>query len=487
MGRITVNFAGMFSDILRVSLAVAATLAVLLGVNAVAANVDRSVYRERAGAALVSGELGQMAWFPLAAEADPRALPYRYNHNDCLILSMLILEPKGTALQKALSPLMPSTKAERNDPRLPDHDACWRFAAALEDPARPAEHYHRYLHGHWVLAGALLPLMSFGALTAALLLISIAIPLAAAAVGGVRLARGGGERGRNLAYLLMGLAGPMLISTNGYGRSLSFAPSDIVIFSFLLFTLVRPLSSLSDRSFVLALALFGALTASFEFLIGAVPAALAVFVGCLALDPSPDARLLLRRAAKGTFCFTLAVVLAFLLKWLPVALVWDWQALFGAAEKLAGWTRESRWTISLWAFPEIHQLWGWGFPPEELHDSRLLTIVFAFLRMANQSSMMGFGSPAVGFLIIVAGPVLLAASSVLGLIVGRGPANRARPLLMLLGPLIFIAWHSLFVHHSILHAYFMQRPFAWLTMLLLGWLGWIVENRTERLASRSAS
>ncbi len=476
------NLAGTFTTVLRVALVVASTLAVLLCVNLVAANVDRAVYRERAGTALISGELAQKAWFPLAAQADWRARPHRYNHNDCLILSMLILEPRGAAVQNALSPLEASTRAKRSNASVPDHEVCWRFAGVVEDPAQGAEHYHRYVHGHWVLAGALLPLMSFEALTAALLLMSIAIPLAAAAVAGVRLAKGSGDRSRNLAYLTMGLAAPLLISVNAYGRSLSFAPSDIIIFSFLLFTFVRPLSTLSDRSFVLALALFGALTAVFEFLIGAVPAALAVFVGCLALDPSPDARLLLRRAAKGLFCFTLAVVLAFLLKWLAVALVWDWQALFGAAEKLAGWTRESRWTISLWAFPEIHQLWGWGFPPEELHDSRLLTILFAFLRMANQSSMMGFGSPAVGFLIIVAGPVLLAASSGLKLIFGRGPAARASSLLMLLAPLVFIAWHSLFVHHSILHAYFMQRPFAWLTMLLLGWLGWIVGNRTERLA-----
>jgi hypothetical protein len=58
---------------------------------------------------------------------------------------------------------------------------------------------------------------------------------------------------------------------------------------------------------------------------------------------------------------------------------------------------------------------------------------------------------------------------------------------LLLGPLVFIAWHSLFVHHSILHAYFMQRPFVWLTVLLLGWLGRVVGGRAERRTSVSAA
>lgn len=467
---------------LRTGVVVAATLALLLCVNLTAGMVDRSVYRQSAIAALESGELAEKARFPLAAGGAGAARPYRYNHNDCIILSALTVEPRGSALERALSPLEPMAASRRADARVPDHEACWRFAEVLEDPAPAAEFYHRYIHGHWTLAGALLPFLSFAALTGALLMVSAAIPLAASGVAGVRLFRGTGDSRRNLAYLMMGINGAALISLNNYGRSLSFAPSDIVIFALLLLSLVRPLSSVSERSFVLIIALFGTLTAVFEFLIGAIPAALAVLLACTAFDPSSDARLLARRAAVGVFCFTLAIFLAFLLKWVTVALVWDWQALSGAVEKLAGWTRESRWSRTLWAFPEIHQLWSLGYPPERVENSRLLIIVFALLRMANHSVTMGFGSHLLGFLIIVAGPVLLAASSAVGAVFGR---EKMRALLILLGPLVFLIWHAVFTHHSILHAYFMQRPFAWLTVLLFGWLGWLLAPYLSGATSRA--
>ncbi len=473
----------MLTMVLRVAAVVAASLGILLCVNLLAGNVDPAFYRTRAIQALEGGELAKRAFFPLAENRSGTAAPYRYNHNDCIILSALTVKPRGNVIQRSLSPLEPMERAQRADARVPDHEACWRFAEVLEDPARPAEFYHRYIHGHWVLAAALLPFLSYATLTSILLLISLAIPLTASAIAGVRQRARNEDARRNLAYLLAGIAGAALISMNNYGRSLSFAPSDIVIFSFLLFSLVRPLSALSDRTFVVVVALFGAFTAMFEFLTGAIPAALAVLLACLAFDPSPDARLLVRRAAQGLFCFTLAILLAFLLKWLVVAMIWDWQALSGAVEKLAGWTRESRWSPSLWAFPEIHQLWSLGYPPERVENSRLLTSAFAFLRMANQSVTMGFGSPTLGFLIIVVGPILLAATSAAGTVFGRTPVAKVRALLILLGPLAFLAWHAVFVHHSILHAYFMQRPFSWLTMLLFGWLGWLAGRHGVRAAS----
>ena len=475
----------MLRNLLRIPALVLAVLLALFCLNLIAANLPASIYRQRIVEAVHSGGFAKRIPFPFGSSSGAEQ-PFRYNHNDCLILSMLASPAQGSPVQNAVSPLMPVGRARMPDGRVPPHEACSRMLLAASQSVQ-TEYYHRYVHGHWTLAGVLLPLMSFETLSLLLLLSSCSLALGVAAVALYRLAgRRSAAPARDAAFLGMGAAGPLLLSLNNYGRSLSFAPSDIVMFGFMLVTLLRPLSGLSDRSFLTAITLFGALTAAFEFLTGAIPAAIALLLGCLAFDPAADQRLLARRAIRGIFCFGLAVLLALLLKWLAVGVFWNGQEVASAAEKLAGWTRESRWTISLWAFPEIHQLWALGFPPQQVENSRILLFAFALLRLANESISMGFGSEWLGYFIIVAGPALLLVAGLIGVLRGGTGAHRIRGTFLMLAVAVMLGWHLLFVHHSILHAYFMQRPFAWLTLLLIGWVGWCI-GKVRGLARRSPS
>src|SRR4051812_28449734 len=145
----------------QLSIVAAVSLAVvlcLLAASFAAAQVDRAVYRQRVAEAVRDGVFAKPAITPFA----PHARSYRYHYNDCLIASMLVLEPKEGRFRSAVSPLTPvQVPARYPDASVPQAAFCGNLELALSEPGMPRQYYHNYLHGDWVLAALLLGALPF--------------------------------------------------------------------------------------------------------------------------------------------------------------------------------------------------------------------------------------------------------------------------------------------------------------------------------------
>src|SRR4051812_3705775 len=129
---------------------VAGLLLILLATSLATGSLSRELYRGRVREAVTDGVLAQKAFMPLGRGS----APYRYQFNDCLILTMLVLPPAEAGLRGSVSP-----QAPRDYPRsftsrsVPRHPLCENLLLALRHPDIPADPYHRYIHGDWVLGG----------------------------------------------------------------------------------------------------------------------------------------------------------------------------------------------------------------------------------------------------------------------------------------------------------------------------------------------
>lgn len=280
-----------------VALVVVGLLAVLLAGSLLVTSIDRSVYRNRAVEALEKQVLVERAFFPFASST----APYKYNHNDCLILSMLTVQPAATPLRSALSPRTPSlpvppewvsvgvddwrqtTSQQDASYRAPKHEQCYNFVATARGEEARENYYHRYIHGYWVLSGLLLAIMSLKA-ASTLLYITALLPCLAIIIIVLRRRIYRVTTSRDWAFLASSVSYLLVSGVTLYGWSLSFAPGEIVLSGFLLFAYLRPLGNLSDGALLLAAATFGCLTAAFEFLTGGIPAGVALLLGLMGMD-----------------------------------------------------------------------------------------------------------------------------------------------------------------------------------------------------------
>ena len=331
-----------------------------------------------------------------------------YNqHNDCLILRMA-LDQRASRAELTVSPLQsfrPGSSGLCNQLRSPP--SAYRFF------------YHNYVHGQVMLVRFLLPVMEVGTIRE---LYRIAITLTV--VGGLALSMlrivEGRPEGAIFAVVLATFA--RAFGLESFGQSLGHGPSDLV-FALLLLTL--SLGRFSDRGLVLVAAIFGALTMAFELLTGGLPLGLAAILG-LSWFALKDKSVRAVLAAAVSYCAAALATLA--AKYAVVGVVFGWNSLLAIRSLLA--VRMDG------PIP--------GDAPEQSLASAILN--------GMESMMPGMGGMALSLLLVAIGFG--------GWAVARRPTPAGK--LLAASTLPIVAWPFIFHEHMVLHAWFMDRMFAWI-------------------------
>ena len=395
------------------------------------------------------------------AGATGRAIP-RFGGNDCLFFATL-LQDYPSRLAETISARIPPADAQPaarpGDPTIP---ACLQLIAALErsDHADPnAVYYHRYLHGQRVIAAFALAALSPEALGWIALLLNV-VCLLTVLLSALRRWRGGArERGfAAIAATLLLFDGLWL-----FGIYFSFSLSDLVLSVFLLYAYRRGLAHAPEPIFAVAVALFGVATAVFEFLTGGIPFGLALLLGIVALDGPDDRAALIRRAFHGSVIFALAILVAFAIKLALVMLLIDPHVLSEFRAALS--TRTGSSFVANLPPQEIAWVSALGIDVASLDRHWVYAVLYMLARLGYATFVIGYGSPVVG--ITLMGLAVLASFALLvrGTRGGHDPVARIRLFILFASALVMPAWSLVFLSHTLLHAIWMVRPFAWFVAL----------------------
>lgn len=400
-----------------------------------------------------------------------RKIP-RFGGNDCLLLSALLQDYPRHRVQ-AISARIPRAEsqphARANDPAIP---ACLQLIAALErtphaDP--DAIYYHRYLHGQRIVAALGLAIVSPQALgwvtllLNALVLLFVLVPAAQRSGAGPDAWR---ERGyAAIAATLLIFSGLWL-----FGIYFSFGLSDLVLSAFVACSYYRGVAHASEARFAVVVALFGVATAIFEFLTGGIPFGLALMLGIIALDGPEDRAALLRRAVHGVAIFALAIVLTFAFKIALVMMLVDGGAI---ADFRAGLSvRVGSSFVESLPPQEIAWVSRFGIDATALERSWVLTVLYMLARLGYATFVIGYGSPVFGMAIMGVSVLAVIAMLIRHALKLSGDVARTRLLILLGSALVMPVWSLVFLSHTLLHAIWMVRPFAWyiaLAAILIGW------------------
>ena len=321
-----------------------------------------------------------------------------HQYNDCLILSMAVSQQAPRRLL-AISPMAPANNAEmctsfgRHDPRF---------------------FYHNYLHGQVALVRYLLPFLSIEQIRTLYRLLTSLLLCGGIAVSLMRLARGDRRRENGVALIIM-LAFARAFGLEVFGQSLGHGPADFVLISFAAFFALS--RETSDRTMILAAAVFGTLTMIFEMLTGGLPLGIAVTFGLLCFRG-------VRTAVLATTSFSVAAVATYAIKLAAVAVVFGNLSFLREAE-----TR----TV--------------GVLPSDAVTGSLLHAIFG-----NTEAMMPGLGPMAGVILLLS--VGFGTWSVI-----KRPTPEIQLLALSNAP-IFL-WPIIFRQHMIIHGWFMDRIFVW--------------------------
>lgn|GEM_PF-6406255 len=429
-----------------------------------------STFVDRQGvAAKLEAANAQQAFTQTWATGTGRAIP-RFGGNDCLMLAAL-LQNYPSRLAETISARIPPAEAQpparAGDPTIP---ACLQLIAALErrDHADPdAIYYHRYLHGQRVFAALALAAVSPEALGWIALLLNV-VCLLSVMLPALRNWRTGEWRQRGYAAI-----GATLLLLDGlwlFGIYFSFGLSDLVLAVFLACAYHRGVAHASECTFAVAVALFGAAIAIFEFLTGGIPFGLALLLGIVALDGPPDRKALLRRAFHGTMIFALAILLTFAIKLTLVMLLVDPNALADFRGALS--TRVGSSFAANLPPQEIAWVSAFGIDVSSLDRNWAYAVLYMLARLGYATFVIGYGSPAVGMAIMGAAVLTTGVLLIRRARASNDAIARTRLFVLLASALVMPMWSVVFLSHTLLHAIWMVRPFGWfiaLAGILMAW------------------
>jgi hypothetical protein len=373
-------------------------------------------------AAFASGELQDNAY--LMGDTD-RGM---HQFNDCLILYQAIDQAASTSAL-AVSPL-----SNFDDP-------CRNLRALANGAPQPqAFLYHRYIHGHTIVARYALPHISVSTLRAIYksgltLILAIGIGLAL-----IHLAAGRGRRIDHLFWLIVFGTFARWFGLESFGQSLGHGPADLTLLGFLLLLYAaRCLGGLPGRAVAPLAALFGISTILFEFLTGGIPLGWAALIGALPFALAPDTApvQMARSVLAGFTAYSTTIAAAMAAK------LWLVQANFGAAGLHS-------------ITDELAVRTGMASGGEQADIS---------LRGFVEAVWRGSGSLAVG-MHLLSGLAILAALACgawgLWRLAHDGDAAvRIRAWLLAGSNGAILLWIALFSQHFIVHCRFMDRIFAW--------------------------
>jgi len=439
------------------------SMTALFAVNFALTQISPEHYRRVVLQALESGTLATVTHLSFAPGKDI----YPFGGNDCLILGALVV-PRDAPLKASVSPRQPLAGEETDSaPGYPAAALCRGLAATMRAIARnpaadefpPPSYYHRYIHGDTTVAALLLGGLSFAAATTTLLVACYAMIAAIAALALFRLRNGdAAERRRAGAFLIIAATLACFFGLPVFDRSFSFAPTDLVVFAFILYGFLQPLGAIPLQRFVIAAAVFGSLIAILEFLTGGVPLGLATLVALIGLGQTPDWPTLRNRIGIGMAAFTAAVIACFSYKLVAVATVFGTNELSVFVEMLGqrmGGSVEVNLSESAKA-----ALSAYHIDPQWLDANILTRVAFAGLMLTYSSFFLGWGSHLLGAAIVLVPTPLLVALAWSSYRERRiSPVARERLALAAAGA-VPVLWCVVFANHTILHSSYMVRPLA---------------------------
>ena len=256
-------------------------------------------------------------------------------------------------------------------------------------------------------------------------------------------------------YLIIALCLALLYGVHYFDATLYFAPPDHVHFAFIIISLLAPLARMRPAALALYAASYGSLIAIFESLTGGIPFALAMLPLLLALGFEGDRRDYLTRLFLLWGAFCIAVVTCFALKKILVI------AFLGDQESFASLL--------------FYRMFGAPMP----ESGTTLTLGYLLSSYRRWSSLIGFGSPNLGTVLVLGSLAVLAVESwrTRNAPTSRSclPAGSASRLLLV--------WAMVFLNHTAVHPYFMAR------LLVIPVIGAtiLVACRFARSAKRVAS
>jgi hypothetical protein len=376
-------------------------------------------------AAYADGTLQDQDWLPGNIAIG------HHQFNDCLILLQTI-DQRATPGQLAISPIIwtdtPGGMCEK----------LHAYSDGRMTPPPPA-FYHRYLHGHTTLARYLLPQRSVADIrelykTTEIRLIALGIIVAMIVIARRR------RVGAGLVWLAGFLAFSRFFGLDAFGQSLGHGPADIVFLAAMLTMAATAIVGGVGRRTILGLAaLFGALTIVFEFLTGGLPLGSALVIGGAALmlrDKAVESPLRIAGQALAAFWAAVATVIG--IKLILVAWIFG-----GNAVSQILLSTEMRMTIVAATGPVIDT---------SFHK------FFSELFWCLDSLAPGLWPlPPLMIALAVAG-----GSWALWTLRGH-PDQRVRQTAWLLAGsnLALLLWVLATRQHIVLHAWFMDRIFAW--------------------------
>lgn len=413
--------------------AVVVTLFILLSYFSLGRDVEG--VRKNILAAYQAGDLAE-DMTPLGERYDPAlwgsVVVGSYQWNDCLILDMAVNQGLQDRWKLAISPMMSS-------PDLVDNLPCvglYKFVSGELEPN--SKFYHRYMHGHTILARYLLPVLGVHNLrlflSGSLSIVIICIMILAV----YRLAHGA-DLWPQLLFLLTGLSFARFWGLESYAQSLSFGPADIVVAAFALFLCAVAQRGCTRDQIVLVSALFGSFTMLTEFFTGQLPLGLALIIGAgpFVLKPTKSTKELIASTSMAgvAFCGAAGLCLAYKIA-LAVAVLGP-EVLTDFSQRLGlriGITQNS-WedtSIFMWAFKVIIGLRSLAGGMRILPGASLILAVIGGLWGLSQIRKLS-------------GDEIL----------------RAKALILALSNVIIVFWMIIFWEHTIIHSRLTDRIFVW--------------------------
>lgn len=357
-----------------------------------------------------------------------------HQYNDCLILTMSILR-SGHVIEDALSPLM-CIKADARATPVTVCGMLGRAIAAPPDGGCTQQRYHRYLHGHRILATLLLSRMGLANVRLALKACAYLL-LACLAMQAVLPKAASPFDRRSTLIIAAGFAA--FFGLDFFATSLSHGPADIVLLAFVLFAARTNLLDMSRNAFAILVSAFGALTAIFEFLTGGLPLGLAILIGAIGLQVRQNhaTRQVTIRCIDGVGIYLASFSFTFALK---LAMTW---AVHGNSI-LDDFRRQLLHRVS-----------------SQLPAGQPASIVDLVNALRWNLSEIAWGHEAVGYAAMAASAVAALAGVMRIVQRRRAGANLTRDVLIALSALVVPAWFLLFMNHTIEHAWFMVRIAVW--------------------------
>ncbi len=354
-----------------------------------------------------------------------------HQYNDCLILWQAI-DQRASTKALTISPI--SAMPEGTQTR------CGTLRAFVNGGTTPTpSFYHRYIHGHTTLIRFLLPNLSVEAirnLYHTTLTLLILVGLCVGMVGLVR--RRHPTEALFWTILFVGFSRWFGLET--FGQSLGHGPADIVLLAYLLFlAFMGTTRGLHRRTALATAAMFGGLTAGFEFLTGGIPLGMAAVIGGIPFAVHAE-----REGNPAVFTFdAFAAFCAAVLTCLTAKVILV-MAVFGP-----GAMADSA--------LQLRMRMGLDSSRGETNDLGLMLMVKKLAKGLNGIAPgMSVMAGAVALLAIVAG--LWGAQRLLRT---ADPAMRFRTIALLASNLAVAGMLTMFWQHTMIHAWFMERTLVW--------------------------